>query len=50
MEIAETGTSADGRLHGCQGIHDTLNGIQTKLTDGSNELVSALDLTTGTPG
>ena len=49
IEIAETGTSADEVFMAAKSIHDTLNGIQTKLTEGNNELVSALGLTAGTP-
>lgn len=49
VEIAETGTSADSVFMEAKGIHDTLNEIQTKLTEGNAELVSALGLTEGTP-
>lgn len=49
VEIAETGTSADSVFMEAKGIHDTLNEIQSKLTEGNNQLVSALGLTQGTP-
>jgi len=49
VEITETGTSADNVFMAAKAIHDTLNGIQTDLQTGNDNLTSALGLTQGTP-